>query len=921
MRIVKVIGAVVAALVLLLAIGAVVIAMTFDPNDYKGAIADAVQARTGRTLTIDQPLKLSFFPWLAVETGGITLGNARGFDRAADGSPRPFATVQRAAARVKLLPLLERHVEVGTVELDGLRLNLARDAALKGNWEDLLASAEGSGGGAPGGAAPGGEATSQTLSLEGIEVRDGTIEWRENTDQLRYVVSGLDLTTGAIGSSAPVDVALAFDFRDPSSALRVGVKGSARASLGADGSVTSNGLKADVALKLPGAKAPRNVGLRLDRLAFDRSRQTLKIEGLTTESNGLRATWSADGTALLDAPAFTGSVALADSRLADLLTTLDLAAPQAVTANDLGNVSFAARFAYRAAPQQEIRLTDVKADVLGMQATGEGTLERGNQLSGRVTIPEFAAGKAFQALLRAAVPPTVDVSALDKLAFSSRFDTNLTTGQAALRDVNATVLGATVTGELEAIPGKTGNTFRGSVATSRFAPEPFVKAFGKLLSDGLKGSELGPMQLKTAFVFDSGADTVTAGPFEAEIFGLKGSGNVTGRHVTTAASWTGQLEVAAFSPQSLMQRFGLPKLETSDPRALTRASVSTKLTVDAKGGRFDDVVLALDDSKITGHFTLDGFDPPKYGFALVVDKVNADRYLPPTKEKAKPGQSAAGDIELPENNTMRLDGTVQVGSLELAGLQFAAVGSRIVIGDGNMQLDNARARLYGGDFAGSFGVQAKGGKPGLTLDGKAAKLELKPLIEALTGEPANFSGRGDFEIELSGTGRKIVDNLRTAGGKVSFAMRDGAIKGFNLGSTLCAAYNLKQGQPIPSGQPKETAYQVIQGTATVTGGVATSKDLLARTTFMDITGRGTLGLAEQKLDYDVDAKLTGKIAIPGCQTMDDLIGSSIPFNIKGTVTDPSITPDFSKIVRNRVREEVHQRLQDKLRDRLKGLIH
>jgi hypothetical protein len=90
---------------------------------------------------------------------------------------------------------------------------------------------------------------------------------------------------------------------------------------------------------------------------------------------------------------------------------------------------------------------------------------------------------------------------------------------------------------------------------------------------------------------------------------------------------------------------------------------------------------------------------------------------------------------------------------------------------------------------------------------------------------------------------------------------------------------------------------------------------------MDITGRGTLGLAEQKLDYDVDAKLTGKIAIAGCQTMDDLIGSSIPFNIKGTVTDPSITPDFSKIVRNRVREEVHQRLQDKLRDRLKDLIH
>ena len=67
----------------------------------------AFTARTGRKLAVTQDLKLSYFPWLAVETGGITIGNAPGFGGDAADKP-PFATIERVAARVKLLPLLSK---------------------------------------------------------------------------------------------------------------------------------------------------------------------------------------------------------------------------------------------------------------------------------------------------------------------------------------------------------------------------------------------------------------------------------------------------------------------------------------------------------------------------------------------------------------------------------------------------------------------------------------------------------------------------------------------------------------------------------------------------------------------------------------------------------------------------------------------
>src|SRR5690606_33885729 len=100
--------------------------------------------------------------------------------------------------------------------------------------------------------------------------------------------------------------------------------------------------------------------------------------------------------------------------------------------------------------------------------------------------------------------------------------------------------------------------------------------------------------------------------------------------------------------------------------------------------------------------------------------------------------------------------------------------------------------------------------------------------------------------------------------------------------------------------------------------VARTRDLLARTSFMDITGGGTLVLTERQLDYEVDAKLTGKIDIPNCSTMDDLVGNSIPFTIKGPIDGPpTILPDFSKIVR----QAIQKRLEDAVRDRLRDLLN
>ena len=84
------------------------LAATFDPNQYKPQIVQAVKDKTGRTLKLDGDIKLSLFPSI-----GATLGKASLSERASD---REFAGADDLHVALKLFPLLSKQVVVDAIE-------------------------------------------------------------------------------------------------------------------------------------------------------------------------------------------------------------------------------------------------------------------------------------------------------------------------------------------------------------------------------------------------------------------------------------------------------------------------------------------------------------------------------------------------------------------------------------------------------------------------------------------------------------------------------------------------------------------------------------------------------------------------------------------------------------------------------------
>ena len=200
MRIVKYLLLGVAAILVVVGAALAYIAATFDPNQYKPQIIQAVKDRTQRTLTLAGDIDIAFFPSI-----GARLGKASLTER---GSSREFAQVEAARIAVKLWPLLSREVVVDAIEVKGLRAQLVRYKDGRTNFDDLAgASQPGSPGTKPA------EGTPVKIDIGGVEVKNGAIVYLDQQAGAKYELERINLKTGRLTSGVPTDIELRFHGR------------------------------------------------------------------------------------------------------------------------------------------------------------------------------------------------------------------------------------------------------------------------------------------------------------------------------------------------------------------------------------------------------------------------------------------------------------------------------------------------------------------------------------------------------------------------------------------------------------------------------------------------------------------------------------------------------------------------------------
>ena len=884
-RWIKISGIALAVLIVLALVLTLALPRLLDPNAYRDDLTRLVSEQTGRTLTLEGDLGVSVFPWLGLEVNGASLANAPGFGE------EPMLVVRHAAARIRLLPLLAGRLEFGTIALDGLQLSLARAADGRSNWQDIqerLARSEETSETTPEAESPSqtdGRFSLSEFNITGVRVQEGRLLWDDRQNGTRYALTDWDLKTGQVRFGGKVPVTSSFNL-----------------------SVGAPDLDAEVDFEAGVQVAPEAGRYVVEDLMLETRLRSPELFGEAV----LPVALSGAGVWQQDAPGTLGPIRLEVGPYKTAGQQID----KLVLTVDEGVVDVArsiARLAQVKLSGENIRWAGSALDSLDLQTGGEV-----NWGSGRVEL-------ASVRLQAKALRPTADMA---PVALDARTPVSVDWKRQRLE---APDLGVTLDGKL-------------AVAGGQGLLDPSLS--GKLDYDwGAGRARLNDMRL-LAESLDLGDGRVLARPeITTDVAGalsdqrwslkplnlrvgdlFRAQGNID---ITAARGfgYQGRIDAPPFAPRPLFTALKIELPPTTASDTLRTLAVNTAFKGTAERVALDDLRVDLDGGRMQGSAAIAWDERMQVKTDLTVDRLNVDRYLPPTSGSApepKPatGTAPAGDpgpqpIPVALLRQFDLDTRLRVGALTLSRIAMQNAEIRAVLKDGRLVVDPLQAGLFGGQMTTTMQIDAAPEVPTVTIKPVFKGIQLAPLMQRFAGE-AYLTGTGTLDLNAATRGADTGQWLRNLDGLLSVDLRDGRIERIDILNQLRRGYaqvrSLDPG-PAPEGG---TEFTELKGKVSMKGPIWRNEALSLTSPLLRMDGKGQIDVDRQQLDFDVLATLLGTGMIRGDRWLEDLIDKPIPIAIKGPWARPSVRPDVKALAEAKARERLEQekqKIQEKLKDR------
>ncbi|MDC9725186.1 MAG: AsmA family protein [Gammaproteobacteria bacterium] len=385
----------------------------------------------------------------------------------------------------------------------------------------------------------------------------------------------------------------------------------------------------------------------------------------------------------------------------------------------------------------------------------------------------------------------------------------------------------------------------------------------------------------------------------------------------------GNIEVQPFNLRQLANRLAIDLPPMADGSTLELVQVNTDFSASSKHFNAKQFDVTLDQSKLSGQFAVNNFAKPALSFKLVLDGIDADRYLPPaSKEQVAPPASAAaaGATTLPLETLRQVNakGTIDIGKLKISGTHSEKIHVEINADKGLIKLNPMSANLYEGQYKGNVNLDARGKALKLSIDENLKGVQAGPLLKDLSGDD-KISGQVNANVKLSGNGATIEQIKQTLSGNGKFSFTDGALKGVNIAESIRKAKAAFKGETLPpSGEPLQTDFSSLSGSFTVKNGIINNQDFITMAPLLRINGAGTVDLPKENINYALKVAIVGTSKGQGSAALDDLKGLTIPVKVTGTFDNPKPTVDLASMLKAKATEEIKTKAAETLKEKLGG---
>ncbi|MBL4647894.1 MAG: AsmA family protein, partial [Gammaproteobacteria bacterium] len=274
--------------------------------------------------------------------------------------------------------------------------------------------------------------------------------------------------------------------------------------------------------------------------------------------------------------------------------------------------------------------------------------------------------------------------------------------------------------------------------------------------------------------------------FSAAVNQAKLTGTLTAKNLDKKLVIDGAFNLQPFNLRQLLSKLGDAAPNLSDKTALQHVAGFIKFTASNHSLNMSQLTLSLDQSHFQGNFTLNNFSKPIIRFAVQVDQLNIDRYLP-TSTPNTPSNNPLTTTKTSRNTaspwqalrTLNLNGTLHIGTCTIANLTTRDAKITVQAKNGLLQLSPITAKLYQGNAKATLLVNVRGNIPKLTIKAHLQQIQLQPLLIDLS-DMNNIAGIANLKMDLTAQGDNPARILKTLTGNSRFKVAKGKLVGTNF---------------------------------------------------------------------------------------------------------------------------------------------
>ncbi|MRX28670.1 AsmA family protein [Kangiella sp. HZ709] len=260
----------------------------------------------------------------------------------------------------------------------------------------------------------------------------------------------------------------------------------------------------------------------------------------------------------------------------------------------------------------------------------------------------------------------------------------------------------------------------------------------------------------------------------------------------------------------------------------------------------------------------------------------------------------------------RIKGTFAADTITFNKTKLSNVQANLSNKGTTLWLKPFKASAFQGGISSDASINFASSPLALSISPRMQKIQVGDLISEMF-ELEKLTGLGDLDLDLSTRGIEFKQMLKNLSGTGAINLSDGALSGWDLNKIIESGINLQTLTTANSFKGK-TSFAGLKSDLKADKGLIQLNNIALVTPLFDLVGAASTNANKESLAGNFQLVLKGALKDQLEKKYPQLAGVDLPFELKGTWTEPRPSIDFESMLKAKYKSQIDKEIDDKKKE-------